>query len=48
MITFWLSMEEAEATRSAAEELGTNVSDECRKALRAMVKRAERKKASDQ
>lgn len=47
MFTFWLPEEEHADAKRAAEELGTTVSDECRRALRNMVKRAERK-ASDQ
>jgi hypothetical protein len=42
--TFWLPQEEWDAAVAAARELGTTPSDECRRALRNLVKRAERKR----
>lgn len=48
MFTFWLPADEHEAAKVAAAELGTTVSDECRRALRNMVKRAEKKREAGQ
>lgn len=48
LITFWLPDAEHADARRAAEELGTTVTAECRKALKNMVKRAERKKEAGQ
>ena len=45
MFTFWLPDEEAAEARAAIAELGTTITDECRRALRNTVKRAEKKRA---
>lgn len=46
--TFWLPQEEWEAALAASKELNTTVTAECRKALRNMVKRAEKKREAGQ
>ncbi len=48
MLTFWLPDAEAEAARQAVTDLDTTISDECRRALRNTVKRAERKRAEQE
>jgi hypothetical protein len=44
MFTFWLPDEEATAARDAVAELDTTITEECRRALRNTVKRAEKKR----
>lgn len=53
MVTFWLSEEEFRAAKEAVDYLkqfdkNESISRECRKVVGNLVKRAERKKASDQ
>lgn len=44
--TFWLPQEEWEAAVQAAKELDVTVTDECRRALRNLVKRADKQRAA--